>query len=185
MLLMQAAELAKASRKKHVEVITDVPEEVVAELDEVLLQRMVANLISNAIDASAEGSEVRVELTRLAKTEASRDWVRVRISDRGEGIRKEDLNRVFTPYFTTKNRGDENRGFGLGLAICRKIVNLHGGNLSIASQLKKGTTVQVDLPTRQIKQASPPPWLPRKCAPCSSSLNNHPWRQQSRPCWSR
>jgi signal transduction histidine kinase len=155
MLLMQAAELAKASRKKQVEVITDVPEEVVAELDEVLLQRMVANLISNAIDASAEGSEVRVELTRLAKTEASRDWVRVRISDRGEGIRKEDLNRVFTPYFTTKNRGDENRGFGLGLAICRKIVNLHGGNLSIASQLKKGTTVQVDLPTRQIKQVQP------------------------------
>jgi signal transduction histidine kinase len=77
--------------------------------------------------------------------------VRVRIIDRGEGIKKEDLNRVFTPYFTTKNRGDENRGFGLGLAICRKIVHLHGGNLSIASQVKKGTTVQVDLPTRQTK----------------------------------
>jgi signal transduction histidine kinase len=89
------------------------------------------------------------------KNDAGREWLRIRIVDEGEGIRKEDLNRVFTPYFTTKNRGDEGRGFGLGLAICRKIVNLHGGNLSIASQLKKGTTVQVDLPSRQVRPATP------------------------------
>jgi signal transduction histidine kinase len=151
MLVRQAGELAKTSRKKQVDVIAETPGEVLAEVDEVLLQRMIANLVANAIDASPEGSEIHIELTRLEKTDASRDWVRVRIIDRGEGIKKEDLNRVFTPYFTTKNRGDENRGFGLGLAICRKIVHLHGGNLSIASQVKKGTTVQVDLPTRQTK----------------------------------
>lgn len=155
MLIVQASELAKASRPKQMEVVAESPGEILAEVDEVLLQRMLANLISNAIDASTEGSEVRVELTRLAKTEANRDWVRVQIRDSGEGIRKEDLNRVFTPYFTTKNRGDQTRGFGLGLAICRKIVNLHGGNLSITSQLRKGTTVQVDIPTRQIKQVQP------------------------------
>ena len=51
---------------------------------------------------------------------------------------------------------DENRGFGLGLAISRKIVNLHGGNLSIASVLKKGTTVLFDLPIRQPTAAPPP-----------------------------
>ena len=112
-------------------------------------------LIENA-DASPENSTIRVELVRLAKTEASRDWLRVRIVDQGEGIRKEDLNRIFTPYFTTKNHGDENRGFGLGLAICRKIVNLHGGNVSISSQLKKGTTVELDLPSRQQQHLQPP-----------------------------
>jgi signal transduction histidine kinase len=124
-------------------------------MDEVLIQRLIANLISNAIDASRPGTQVRVELERLGKTEANRDWLRVRVVDQGEGIPKENLSRILMPYFTTKNRGDENRGFGLGLAICRKIVNLHGGHLSIASQPKKGTTVQVDLPNRQIKQVMP------------------------------
>ena len=155
MIVKQAAELGRASRKKYVDIVVDTPADVPVELDEVLIQRLIANLISNAIDASPENSTIRVELVRLAKTEASRDWLRVRIIDQGEGIRKEDLNRIFTPYFTTKNHGDENRGFGLGLAICRKIVNLHGGNVSISSQLKKGTTVELDLPSRQQKLQSP------------------------------
>ena len=155
MIVKQAAELGRASRKKFVHIVTEAPDNVLVELDEVLIQRLIANLISNAIDASPEGSTIRVELVSLAKTEASRDWLRVRIIDQGEGIRKEDLNRIFTPYFTTKNHGDENRGFGLGLAICRKIVNLHGGNVSISSQLKKGTTVEIDLPSRQ-QQIQPP-----------------------------
>lgn len=155
MMVQHAIEVAKNSRKKPVEVVAETPGEVTAELDEVLIQRLIANIISNAIDASHPGGQVRVELLRLVQTESSRDWLRVRIIDQGEGIRKEDLNRVFTPYFTTKNRGDEGRGFGLGLAICRKIVNLHGGNLSIASQPKKGTTVQIDLPSRQIKPVTP------------------------------
>jgi|SoiMethySBSTD1v2_1073268.scaffolds.fasta_scaffold20055_6 signal transduction histidine kinase len=149
-IVKQAADQARLSRKKPVQVIAETPGEITAEMDEVLIQRLIANVISNAIDASPEGSTIRVELVRLAKTEANRDWLRVRVIDQGEGIRKEDLNRVFTPYFTTKTHGDEARGFGLGLAICRKIMNLHGGNLSVHSQIKKGTTVELDLPTRQV-----------------------------------
>jgi signal transduction histidine kinase len=156
LVVQQAADVARASRDKVIEIDVETPGEVLVEMDDVLLQRLVANLISNAIDASPAHSTVQVRLERLARTEVARDWVRVRVIDQGEGIAKENLNRVLTPYFTTKNRGDSNRGFGLGLAICRKIVNLHGGNLSIASQLKKGTTVQVDLPSRQIAQTMPP-----------------------------
>ncbi len=151
-----AVEAAKASRKKLVEIVAETPGEVLVEMDEVLIERLIANLISNAIDASAPNSAVHVRLQRLAKSEAARDWLRVRVSDAGEGISRENLERVVKPYFTTKDRGDENRGFGLGLAICRKIVNLHGGNLSIASQIKKGTTVQVDLPSRQLQHPMPP-----------------------------
>jgi signal transduction histidine kinase len=150
-LVTQAAELARSSRKKAIEVKINVREEILAEVDEVLLQRLVANIISNAIDASPPSATIRVELERLAKTESQRDWLRIRVIDQGEGIRKEDLNRVFAPYYTTKTRGDEARGFGLGLAICRKIINLHGGNLSIQSQVKQGTTVQIDLPSRQLR----------------------------------
>jgi signal transduction histidine kinase len=154
-VVSRAIELARASRNKEMELIPELPGEVLVEMDEVLMQRLVANLISNAIDASQPGSTVRVNLQRLGKTDDDRDWLRLRIIDQGEGIARENLQRVLTPYFTTKNHGDETRGFGLGLAICRKIIHLHGGNLSIASQLKKGTTVQIDLPSRQMKQSTP------------------------------
>jgi signal transduction histidine kinase len=67
--------------------------------------------------------------------------------DHGSGISKENLKMVFQPYFTTKDRGSGKRGFGLGLAICKKIVVLHGGYLNLESEEKKGTTVIVDLPS--------------------------------------
>jgi len=137
--------------------------EFVMEMDAVLIKRLVCNLLSNAIDASPAGSEVEARLMSLPKTEPNRDWHRLQIIDHGEGISAENLQRVFTPYFTTKNTGDGKRGFGLGLAIARKIVHLHGGNLSISSKEKKGTTVQVDLPSRlnQGQAASPPSAGPR------------------------
>jgi signal transduction histidine kinase len=154
LVVRQAAEVARTSRKKEMEIVTDTPSEVLAEMDEVLIQRLIANLISNAIDASPSGAQIRVQLERLAKSDSGREWLRIRVIDRGEGIPKENLGRILTPYFTTKNRGDETRGFGLGLAICRKIINLHGGQLNIQSQPKKGTTVQIDLPSRQPKPVS-------------------------------
>ncbi len=154
--IRSAVEVARMSRKKDVQIETFADEETLAEMDEVLLQRLLANLIVNAIDASPPGGNVRVVLERLPKVDPTREWLRIRVIDHGEGIPKENLSRILTPYFTTKNRGDENRGFGLGLAICRKIVTLHGGNLAITSQIRKGTTVQVDLPSRQVK-ATPTP----------------------------
>lgn len=124
------------------------------ELDEVMMQRMLGNLLSNAIDASPTGAQIKIRLRRLPKTELARDWFRMEITDEGEGISAEDLKRIFTPYFTTKNRGDGKRGFGLGLLIARKIVHLHGGNLNIASVEKRGTTVRVDLPDRRADHQS-------------------------------
>jgi signal transduction histidine kinase len=122
--------------------------DVVIEMDQVLIKRLLCNLLSNAVDASPGGTSIDVFLASLPKTELSRDWHRIKIVDHGEGISPENLQRVFTPYFTTKNTGEGKRGFGLGLAIARNIVHLHGGNLSIASKEKKGTTVQIDLPSK-------------------------------------
>lgn len=156
LVVQRSAELARAGRRKEVEVISVTPGEMLVQMDEVLMQRLIANLISNAIDASRPKSQIHVHLERVGQLDAV-EWVRVRVVDQGEGIPKENLTRILKPYFTTKNRGDENRGFGLGLAISRKIVNLHGGNLSIASVLKKGTTVHFDLPIRQPANTAPSP----------------------------
>jgi signal transduction histidine kinase len=129
--------------------------EIELELDAVLIQRLISNLLSNAMDASPAGDQIKIRLFRLETTEKTRQWYRLQVIDHGEGISRDNLKQVFIPYFTTKDHGDERRGFGLGLAICRKIVHLHGGNLNIASQEKKGTTVEVDLPSRQVSKAAP------------------------------
>ena len=150
------------ARKKNIEFRMHGLVPTVAEVDSVLLQRLLGNLISNAIDASPDGAAVQIHLARLPQTDASRDWIRIKVIDVGEGISSENLERVFTPYFTTKDRGDGTRGFGLGLAIARSIVQLHGGNLRIASVEKKGTTVEVDLPA----QAGPAWGQPRQPRPC-------------------
>jgi signal transduction histidine kinase len=145
----EAADLVQSSAQgKGIDIKFQGNGDSVIDIDAVLIKRLVCNLLSNAIDASRRGSNIEIQLSTLPKTEISRDWHRLLIIDYGEGISPENLQRVFTPYFTTKNTGDGKRGFGLGLAIARKIVHLHGGNLSIASKEKKGTTVQVDLPSK-------------------------------------
>jgi len=70
--------------------------------------------------------------------------IRVVISDTGAGIRKEDLPRIFDPYFTTKPAGT-----GLGLAIVHKIVEAHDGEIRVESEPGKGTTVSVSLPVAE------------------------------------
>ena len=112
--------------------------------DAVLLQRMLANIVGNAIDASSRGQAVT-----LAAALGRSGWLCLRVADEGCGIAPENLSRIFDPYFTTKKYGDDVRGFGLGLTICQKIVHLHGGTVSVASELGKGTTVTINLPLAQ------------------------------------
>lgn len=123
--------------------------EVLLVADAVLLQRMLANLVANAIDASAPGAGVTISIRRAGAT-----LVRLTVADQGCGIPDANLKRVFDPYFTTKEFGEDVRGFGLGLTICQKIVALHDGTISLRSEVGLGTTVTVDLPR------IPPGWTP-------------------------
>jgi signal transduction histidine kinase len=142
-----------ALKQKGIALSAETQPGIELEIDEVLIQRLIGNLISNAIDASPFGSKIKIQVLRLGKTETTRDWFRLCVSDQGEGISPDNLKKVITPYFTTKDRGSHTRGFGLGLAICRKIVHLHGGQITINSELHKGTKVNVDLPSRQMSQS--------------------------------
>lgn len=110
--------------------------------DSVLLQRLVTNLAANALDASAPGT--RIEL-RASVVEASRGLrYRIEIRDQGHGIDSENLNRVFTPYFSTRSTDDGVRG--LGLTICEKIVHMHRGKIRIESKVGSGSTVTAEFP---------------------------------------
>jgi signal transduction histidine kinase len=111
--------------------------------DAVLLQRLLVNLVGNAIDASGRGQTVTMSATPLRN-----GWLCLRVVDEGCGIAAENLERVFDPYFTTKKYGDEVRGFGLGLTICQKIVQLHGGTIAVTSLPGHGATVTIQLPVK-------------------------------------
>lgn len=103
--------------------------------DPVLFQRLAVNLVNNAIDASPPGGTVTLAISARDSGQVALD-----VSDRGPGIPPENLPRIFDPYFTTKDTGDTLRGLGLGLAICHKIADLHGGTIEVNSAPGRGTT---------------------------------------------
>ncbi|RKG85846.1 ATP-binding protein [Corallococcus terminator] len=105
------------------------------------LNQVWLNLLDNALRAVGETGRVRV-----ATTQENDDAV-VTIVDSGVGIRPEDLERLFQPFFSTRAAGE---GTGLGLALSRRIVLQHGGRIHITSQVGQGTRVEVRLPMRPL-----------------------------------
>jgi signal transduction histidine kinase len=98
-----------------------------------------ANLLSNALKYSPQGGEVQVYLEFLP------EQVQIQIRDQGIGIPPDDLKQLFEPF----HRGQNVRrlpGTGLGLVVVKKCVDLHQGQIHLASQLHLGTTVTVNLP---------------------------------------
>jgi PAS domain S-box-containing protein len=106
------------------------------EADGQQLEQVFLNLVLNARDAMPQGGE----LTVCTYSEA--DQVLVAFADTGAGVPAENLERIFEPYFTTK----EGKGTGLGLAICRRIVEAHGGKIEVESEAGAGATFRVCLP---------------------------------------
>ena len=99
------------------------------------------NLVNNAADAMRNTPIAQREL--LIQTVAEeRNAVRVTVADRGAGIAPENESRLFTPFFTTKERG-----LGLGLSICRSVVEMHAGRLWHDSRPGGGTAFHFSLPT--------------------------------------
>jgi len=110
-------------------------------VDRQQLRQVFLNLFTNASDAMPNGGTLTIR-TDLIETQPG--FVRIEVSDTGVGIDDETLGKVMEPFFTTKPEG---KGTGLGLPICRRIVQEHGGTLDIASEVAKGTTVAIVLPT--------------------------------------
>ncbi len=108
--------------------------------DSYQIQRVCHNLVSNAISAMSEGGNLEI------RTDEDKDGknIVISIADTGEGIPEENIVKVFEPFFTTKARG-----FGLGLSLCKKYVEAHGGRIGIESKVGKGTTLTVKLPINQ------------------------------------
>lgn len=115
--------------------------------DESLLMQLFLNLIKNAVEAVDGTGIIRVSTRMVSdysmtnKGERPLRMVAIDISDNGPGVGQENLNNIFTPFFTTKSKGT-----GLGLAICHKIVSEHRGMIKVDSDPGRGSTFTVMLP---------------------------------------
>jgi len=130
-------------------------QDITIALDVQLFQQIIINLLKNACDAISEKGKVTIRtksnifepISNILEPEEKSEMihlfsdVEITISDNGSGIPPEILQKVFNPFFTTKDTGN-----GLGLAIVKKIIQLHKGDISIKSTVGKGTTFFINLP---------------------------------------
>lgn len=106
--------------------------------DPELLHRAVSNLVLNAMDAMPNGGSLTL------RTRRDDGKVVIEVSDTGSGLTREECERIFTPYYTSKQHGT-----GLGLAIVQSVVSDHGGRISVVSEPGKGTTFVIELPVNR------------------------------------
>jgi len=105
------------------------------EMDAALMKRVLTNLITNAVQAMPTGGNLRIAASREDSSAL------IGITDTGIGIPKENLERLFQAFFTTKSKGQ-----GLGLAVCKRLVEAHEGSISVESTVGQGTTFTIRMP---------------------------------------
>ena len=138
-------EILKASLKKvminpNIKVETELAELPLIPSDENQLVQVFTNIILNAVESMPKGGK----LTISSSVKQDRDFINVSIKDKGEGISKENLLKLFDPLFSTKINGT-----GLGMVVCKSIIENHKGYIRVESEEGKGTLVMVELPIKQ------------------------------------
>jgi len=124
-------------KKRRIELVTDLaPGLKDSRLDEERFYRALLNIVINALQAIGEGGQVQVSTSNLKG-----GGTRIAIRDSGQGIPEEKMDQIFKPFFT-----DKNRGTGLGLAITKNIVDSHGAEISVDSEVDNGTTFVINIP---------------------------------------
>jgi len=125
------------------------------------IQRVLINLLDNAVDACEKKGTVKITTVECPVTSTKAPGVAIEVADTGTGIPPDVLPKIFDLFVTTKPPG---RGTGLGLVICQEIIRAHGGTINIVSEVGQGTTVSIYLPV----DARPAVW------PMNEESHEHP-----------
>ena len=118
------------------------PEEIVLYADQEQLEQVFINLFNNAVDALPKGGDL------IIRAEEEDHHIKIQVSDTGTGMSRETKEKVFEPFYSTKNKGT-----GLGLAIVFNIIQKHQGKIEVASAIGKGTTFTIILPKEEQRNA--------------------------------
>jgi len=130
--------------------LVDTPDLPTIEADHRGLKQVLLNLLSNAVKFTPEGGDIVVAVSR-----EDDDRLRVAVTDTGIGIAAEDLGRLARPFEQVEGQHSKTtQGTGLGLALTKSLIELHGGTLTLESEPGRGTTVSFDLPVRRPNQAA-------------------------------
>lgn len=141
LLLLEAVEVAEAlAVQKKLKIKSEVEENITVAGKRDKLFRVLINVLDNAVKYSAGGGTVAVVLQK------NEDDAQLKVSNTGPGISEVDLPHVFEPYYRGKSTAKK-KGSGLGLAIVKRIVEAHGGEVSIYSRKNKSTEVEITLPS--------------------------------------
>lgn len=137
------AQLIRRIGKKKVRIEFEPPDEDIRlSVDSALMEDAILNLAINAIEAMDEGGTILVKVRRAeSPDQENQDHAVIEVADTGSGIKEEDLQRIFNPFFTTTAGGT-----GLGLPAVRRIVRIHGGSIEVDSRVGKGSTFTILLP---------------------------------------
>lgn len=134
--------LSYEAEQLHVKIISKCPDGVLIAGNRDRLGQVLLNLGKNAIQAMPDGGTLQITAGVVGR------HLLIKVSDNGHGITQEDMSRIFEPFYTTKARGT-----GLGLALCRKIVEEHGGKITVQSAVGQGTSVSIIIPIGQDRRS--------------------------------
>ena len=148
-LVHRAMQLIGPAAKKpavavHLDLAEDLPPVFV---DSLQIEQVILNLVQNAIDAMSGTGRARREVAINTSVQSDR-YLAVTVSDLGTGLKPEDSDRIFEPFYSTKHKG-----MGMGLAICRTIIEAHGGTLSATANRPRGSRFRFTLPTGALNHA--------------------------------
>ena len=115
--------------------------------DRIQLQQVMLNLFSNAMEAMDTVANGTRQL-RVSSTSFAPESVLITVADSGPGFAPKDVSRIFDPFFTTKSHG-----MGMGLSICRALVEAHNGQLSAHSRVEKGAVFEITLPAGDLSRS--------------------------------
>jgi len=150
-LIGEALTLVRAEvENQRVSICTELSDELPqVAANQVQLRQVMVNLIMNAVDAMSAVTN-RARVLRIKTEDHKLDGVLITVEDSGIGIDPRNLDRIFDAFFTTKSQG-----MGMGLSICRSIVESHDGHLSVAAAQPHGSIFHVSLPTGTIHEVKP------------------------------
>ena len=143
-LAQRMVELYQQTTDRHQIRVVAASPVLIGAFDETLLERVLSNLLTNAIKYSPQGGTITVTLER--KQDEASAWAMVSVQDHGVGIPPSDLPRIFERFYRAANVGQQIDGHGLGLASAQRIIAQHGGTLSAASAVGEGAILTMRLP---------------------------------------